>query len=379
MPAAQVEIRAVESRADLQAFIRIPWLIYRDDPNWIPPLLAERKKAFSSKNPYFLHAHWRAWIAWRDGRPVARISAQVDKLHLQWNDAHTGFFGLIEAEDDPDVFAALLHAAEDWLRGQGMQTVLGPFNLSINQELGLLVEGFDSPPYIMMGHAPPYYAGRLKEQGYAKQQDLLAYDLTKDAFALPDKVRHLLLRQRDKMRLRQVDRKHAAEELERMREVFNDAWSNNWGFVPFTQEEFTAIGKVLFTIVPADFTWIAEADGEAAAFIVLLPNVNEAISDLDGRLLPLGWLKLLWRLKFRCPKTGRIALMGVRQKYQHTRLGPALAFLTMQALYEPATRRGMERAEMSWILEQNQAMRNIIKKVGGRVTKRYRIYRKSLQ
>jgi hypothetical protein len=379
MPEENIEIRTVAGPADLKSFIRTPWRIYGRDSHWVPPLMVERKQAFSrKKNPYFRHASWQAWTAWRDGQPVGRISAQVDKLHLKWNDPHTGFFGLIEAEDDPEVFSALSAAAEGWLREQGMRTVLGPFNLGINQEVGLLVEGFDTPPYVMMGHALPYYAARLESLGYEKAQDLLAYSLTKEAFALPQKVQHLLLRQRDKMRLRQVDRNQSPAELERMRDVFNDAWSNNWGFVPFTREEFANVGKELFAIVPPDFTWIAEVDGEAAAFIVLLPNVNEAIADLDGRLLPFGWLKLLWRLKVRCPKTGRIALMGVRQKYQHTRLGPALAFLSIQALYEPATRRGMERAEMSWILEQNQAMRNIIKKVGGRVTKRYRIYRKSL-
>jgi GNAT superfamily N-acetyltransferase len=378
MPEANLEIRAVESKADLKTFIQVPWTIYRDDDNWIPPLIAERKQAFSSKNPFFRHARWQAWTAWRNDRPVGRISAQIDKLHLKWNDPETGFFGLIEAIDDPDVFSALFEAAETWLRDNGMTAVIGPFNLGINQELGLLVEGFDTPPYIMMGHALPCYHARITSLGYEKAQDLLAYGLGKEAFALPEKVKHLLIRQRDKMRLRQVDRKQTPAELERMRDVFNDAWSGNWGFVPFTKEEFAVVGKELFTIVPPDFTWIAEVDGAPAAFIVLLPNVNEAIADLDGRLLPFGWLRLLWRLKVRCPKTGRIALMGVRQTYQHTRLGPALAFLLIQALYEPATRRGMQQAEMSWILEQNQAMRNIVKKVGGRVTKRYRIYRKSL-
>jgi hypothetical protein len=175
-----------------------------------------------------------------------------------------------------------------------------------------------------------------------------------------------------------VDRKNTASELEIMRSIFNDAWSTNWGFVPFTEEEFNVVGKELFLIVPSDCTWIAEFEGEPAAFGVMIPNLNEVIADLDGKLLPFGWAKLLWRLKVRSPKTGRVPLMGVRQKYQNTRLGPALAFLTMQALHKPLMKLGIHWVEMSWILEQNQGMRNILEKVGGVVSKRYRLYRKAL-
>jgi hypothetical protein len=352
MDSARIEIRDVTNSSDLKTFISIPW--------------------------YFRHARWKSWVAYRQGKPVGRISAQIDQLYLELHDAHTGFFGLIEAPDEPDVFAVLFNAAEAWLKEQGMQTVLGPFNLGINQEIGCLVEGFDTPPYVMMGHARPYYDASILSQGYAKAQDVLSYGLDCNMFALPHTVQRLLQRLSGKMKLRQVDRKSTASELEILRSIFNDAWSGNWGFVPFTEEEFRAVGKELFMIVPPDFTWIAEADGEPAAFIVLLPNLNEVISDLNGSLFPFGWAKLLWRLKVRFPKTGRVALMGVRQKYQHTRLGPALAFLTIQALYEPVMKRGMGKIEMSWILEQNQGIRNIIEKVGGIVTKRYRMYRKTL-
>jgi hypothetical protein len=378
MDSARIEIREVADSADLKTFISVPWSIYQGDPNWVPPLKIERKEAFSVKNPYFRHARWKSWVAYRRGEPVGRISAQIDQLYLELHDAHTGFFGLVEAPDEPDVFDALFNAAEAWLKEQGTQTVLGPFNLGINQEVGCLVEGFDTPPYVMMGHARPYYDTSILSQGYEKAQDILSYGLDRDMFALPHTVQRLLQRLSGKMKLRQVDRKSTASELEILRSIFNDAWSGNWGFVPFTEEEFKAVGKELFMIVPPDFTWIAEADGEPAAFIVLLPNLNEAISDLNGRLFPFGWAKLLWRLKVRFPKTGRIALMGVRQKHQHTRLGPALAFLTIQALYEPVRKRSMEKIEMSWILEQNQGVRNTIEKVGGVVTKRYRMYRKTL-
>jgi len=378
MGSENIEIREVTDSSDLKTFISIPWSIYRGDPNWVPPLKIERKEAFSEKNPYFRHARWKSWVAYRQGKPVGRISAQIDQLYLELHDAHTGFFGLVEAPDEPDVFGALFNAAEAWLREQGMQTVLGPFSLGINQEIGCLVEGFDTPPYVMMGHARPYYDASILSQGYEKAQDVLSYELETGMFAMPETVQHLLRRQAGKMKLRQVDRKNTASELEILRSIFNDAWSENWGFVPFTEEEFRAVGKELFMIVPPDFTWIAEADGEPAAFIVLLPNLNEVIADLNGSLLPFGWAKLLWRLKVRFPKTGRVALMGVRQKHQQTRLGPALAFLTIQALYEPGMKRGLERVEMSWILEQNQGVRNIIEKVGGVVTKRYRMYQKTL-
>jgi len=378
MSGHSVEIREVVSPADLKTFISVPWPIFADDPHWIPPLKFERKEAFSPKNPFFQHARWKAWVAFKGGQPVGRISAQIDDLYLQQHDPHTGFFGLIESIADPQVFQALFETAEQWLKSQGMNRVLGPFNLGINQEIGCLVKGFDQPPYIMMGHARQYYGDMIEEQGYAKEQDTLAYEIESAKFAMPKTVQRLLKRQGENMSLRLVDRKKTEQELNTLRDIFNDAWANNWGFVPFTKEEFTAIGKELFMIVPPEFTVVAEAHGEPAAFLVMLPNLNEAAADLNGRLLPFGWVKLLWRLKVRFPHSGRIALMGVRQKYQNTLLGPALAFLTIQAIYEPTQTYGVKKVEMSWILEDNHAMRNIIEKVGGYVTKRYRMYSKSL-
>ncbi len=378
MNETKIEIREVSNKADIKAFIMVSWPIYRDDPNWVPRLISERKRLFSPANPFFRHARWKAWIAYRGGRPAGRISAQIDELYLERQDRATGFFGQLEAFDDPEIFAALFQAAENWLRQQGMKTVMGPLNLGINQEVGCLVDGFDSPPYMMMGHARPYYDQSIKGQGYVKIQDVLAYELRQHMFGLPEQIKRLVDRLSDRMTLRQVDRKNPAVELEVMRDIFNDAWSENWGFVPFTREEFGNLGKELFKVVPADFTWIAEVGGEPAAFMVLMPNLNEVIADLNGRLFPFGWVKLLWRLKVRTPKTGRIPLMGVRKKHQHTRLGPALAFLTIRALEKPAMKREMEKIEMSWILEQNRATRNIIEKVGGVVTKRYRLYQKNL-
>jgi hypothetical protein len=374
----KIEIREVRNKADRKVFIAVSWPIYADDPNWVPRLIAERKGAFSPKHPFFQHARWKSWVAFREGKPVGRISAQIDELYLARHDASTGFYGMLESFNDPDIFAALFEAAESWLKQQGMTKVIGPFNLGINQEIGCLVEGFDTPPYMMMGHGRPYYDASIRKLGYEKAQDLLAYELRQHMFGLPGNLKKLLDRLSDKMTLRQLDRKNAVAELDIIREIFNDAWSENWGFVPFTLEEFRRVGKEMLMIVPDDFTWIAEVAGEPAAFIVLMPNLNEASADLNGRLFPFGWLKLLWRLKVRSPKSGRIPLMGVRKEYQHTRLGPALAFLTIKALEKPAMKRQMEKIEMSWVLEQNLATCNIIEKVGGVVSKRYRMYQKDL-
>ncbi len=337
---SQIQLREVSGKAMLETFIRVPWSLYGDDPNWVPPLLMERREALSAKNPYFQHAEWQAWVAYKDDRPVGRISAQIDRLYLETQDDATGFFGLIEAPDDPAVFTALFQAAEDWLRGKGMKRVLGPFNLGINQEMGLLVDGFDTPPYIMMGHARRYYGTAIEALGYVPAQDTLAYELSTESFGMPVVMKKLLQRQAHRISTRAFDKKNRDADLESMRSIFNDAWSRNWGFVPFTEAEFQAVGKELLMLIPAEFIRFAEVDGKPAAFIAMLSNVNEAIADLDGRLLPFGWAKLLWRMKVRSPKSARVVLMGVRQEFQFTRLGPALAFLTIEGLEQPARSQG---------------------------------------
>jgi len=373
-----IEIREVSGKQALKTFIKVPWSVYKDDPNWVPPLIAERKEAFSPKQPFFKHADWCAWIAYRDGQPVGRISAQIDHLHQQQYDNKTGFFGLIEAPDDDAVFKALFETAENWLRPRGMKQVIGPFNLGINQEVGILVDGFDTPPYVMMGHSPRYYDAAIERCGYQQAQDLLAYELDNNTLTIPRVMQALINRSAKRVNVRCLNRKEKEAELEIMRDIFNDAWENNWNFVPFTREEFRAIGKELLMLLPEDFIQVAEIDGEPAAFNVLIPNINEAIADLDGRLFPFGWARLLWRLKVGFPKTARVALMGVRQKYQNTRFGPALAYMVIKAAMDAGTGRGLKRCEMSWILDHNHGVRNIIESIGGEVTKRYRMYEKDL-
>jgi len=374
----QLEIREVTGKKALKAFIRVPWSIYKDDSNWIAPLLFERKEALSSKNPFFKHAVWRAWIAYQDGKPVGRISAQIDELHQQRYNNKTGFFGLIEAPDDFDIFSALFEAAENWLREDGMQQIVGPFNLGINQEVGILVEGFNTPPRVMTSHSPRYYGAAIEACGYQPAQDMLAYELDIHSYTSPVSMQELISRNADRVKVRQLDPKNKEADFDLMRDIFNDAWQDNWNFVPFTQEEFRTIGKELSMVVPADFMQIAEIDGEAAAFIVLLPDINEVSADLNGRLLPFGWAKFLWRLKVRFPKACRMPLMGVRKKYQKTIFGPTMAFMLIESVIMPGMSRKGETVEMSWILASNKPTINIIEKFGGKITKRYRMYEKDL-
>jgi len=371
------QIKPIASKAQLTDFIRVPHSLYGDDPNWIPPLDFERREALSPKHPFNLHAQWQGFVAYENGKPVGRITAQVDQLHLERNDAHTGFFGMIEGADDPALFQALTEAAETWLREKGMKRILGPFNLNVNQEVGLLVDGFDTPPYFLMGHARPYYHTHLEGCGYQGCQDMLAY-LTPSDYEKPKLFHRQLKRTLREISVRPLDRKRKKQELEAVREIFNDAWSENWSFVPFTREEFAAVGSELMLLVPEDFVMIAEHEGEPVAFMVLVPNLNEAIRDLGGKLLPFGWLKLLWRVKVKLPKTARVPLMGVKKRYHNTPLGPGIAMAVISAVQESALKRGLGMVETSWILEDNAGMRSIMELIGGKVSKRYRMYEKAL-
>ena len=371
-----LQVLKVEGKSALNDFIRLPWSLYMDDPMWVPPLLLERRMHLSPKNPYFEHAKFCSWITYRNDKPVGRISAQIDRLHIDRYQDATGFFGMLEAENNSLTFRALLDTAENWLRNQGMQRISGPFNLSINQELGLLVDGFDTPPSVMMGHARPYYAHRIEENGYRKEKDLLAYSI--DSNFVSEKIQKIATRTKNRVHTRPLQKSHFSKELQIIQDIFNDAWSENWGFVPFTDAEFEHLGKDLKFIVNEELICIAEVDGEPAAFLVILPNLNEVIRDLNGRLLPMGWLKMLWRLKVKYPKTARIPLMGVRRRYHDTLLGAALAFAVIRGIQEPGIKLGIREIELSWILEDNKGMRNIIESINGRVYKTYRIYSKKL-
>jgi hypothetical protein len=372
-----VSLEVVTERRQWKQFLALPHRLYASDPAWVAPLNFEQRHRFSPANHFFEHARFRAWIACRQGRVVGRITAQIDELHLQQHRDGAGYFGMLEAEQDPEVLAALFDAAQNWLREEGMQRVRGPLNLHINEEVGLLVDGFDTPPFVLMGHALPWYGAAIEAQGYHGVRDLLAYHIRPD-FEAPRVMLKLAERVSDRVKVRSLRRKHIAEDAQIMLDIFNDAWQNNWGFVPLAPAEWQETVSTLAKLMPDDYIQIAECDGQPVAFIVALPNLNEATRDLKGSLLPFGWAKLLWRLKVRHPKTARIPLMGVRQDFQHSRLGPTLAFMVIDAVRKAMHARGVSNVEMGWILEDNDGMRNIIETIGGLAYKRYRVYEKDL-
>jgi len=365
-------------RPSKSASIHPPALvIYSDDSAWVPPLLLERKEHLSPRNPYFEHARYQSWIAYRDGTAVGRISAQIDQLHLERSQEKEGFFGMIEAEDNAETFAGLFQTAEAWLRDHGMRRVMGPYNLSINQEVGLLVDGFGTPPFMMMGHARPYYADSIEENGYQKIKDLYAYII--DSFIeVPATMQRIVKRAKRRVTIRSLSKANFPEDIKIIGDIFNDAWSENWGFLPYTEAEFNQLAKDFKLVLDFELVKIAEVDGKPAAFMVVVPNINEAIRDLNGRLFPIGWLKLLWRLKVRFPQTARLPFMGVRKQYHDSILGAALAFMVIHAAHAPALKRGVKKTELSWILEDNYGIRNIIESIGGTIHKTYRIYSKDL-
>lgn len=373
-----IDIVPVEGRALLGRFIRVPHRLHADDPHYIAPLHLERLEALTPKNPFFSHADVQFWIARKDGRDVGRISAQIDHQALGIRADATGHFGLIAAEDDPAVFGALLGEAAAWLKARGMNRMLGPFNLNINEQMGLLVDGFDSPPMLLMEHDRPYVAARLEEQGLAKEKDVLAY-LYDVSVEPPQSVRRLLERPLPQsLKVRQINFKRYDEEIRAVTDIFNDAWRNNWGFVPLTAVETDHLAKSLKPLLDPRIACIVEHNAEPVGFLVALPNLNEAIRDLGGRLLPFGWAKLLWRLKVAGLKTARVPLMGIKRSAAHGMIGGLLPFLLIDAVRRQGIRLGFKHIELSWILEDNLPMRRINESLGGVAYKTYRVYGKSL-
>ena len=371
-----IDIVEVRSPQQLDRFIRLPKMLFRADPCYVPPLDTERRAAFTAKgNPFFGHAEVALWIASRGGQDVGRISAQQDHLSA---DRQTGHFGLLAAIDDAAVFAALLRTAERWLAQRGATRVQGPFSLSINEEIGLLIDGFDTPPMLIMPHDPPYAAARLSALHYAKVRDVYAY-LCDTSAALPPSSAAMVARGLpQRVKVRPMRREALQSDVAALVDIFNDGWSGNWGFVPITREEVSHMAHAMRPLLHERLVWFAEVDGEPAAFGLCLPNLNEAIRDLSGRLLPFGWAKLLWRLKASKVKTARVPLMGVRRRYTHTLLGQLLALHVVESLRREAAAMGIEAVEMSWVLEDNLPMRHLAEAVGGRAYKTYRVYEKSL-
>jgi len=373
---AAVTMHPVTNRHEIRTFIDIPWRIYADDPMWVPPLRLERRLHFSKFNPFFKHGEWQGWIAYRNNQPVGRISAQIDELHRQRYGADTGHFGLLESVDDTEVFAALTHTAETWLAERHTKHVSGPFGFSINQECGVLVDGFDTPPTFMMPHSRKWYGRLLEEQGYQPLKDLLAYWVTLD-FEIPRVMSILLGRFSRRIHLRTIRRNIFKEEMEVLRSIFNDAWSDNWGFVPFTVAEFSELGSTFRVLLRDEHMQIAEVDGVPSAFMVSLPNLNDIFTKLDGSLFPFGWIRVIKFLKYGV-NTLRVPLMGVRKQFQNTPLGITLAFMLIDSPRQFAVSQGIREAELSWILEDNKPMRAMLDSLGSKEYKRYRVYGKTL-
>ncbi len=375
----ELTIEAVEGGRALDEFITLPNRLYKGHKGFVPQLVFERRLTLRfDKNPYFQHAKGRYFLARRDGRVVGRISAQVDRMYLQrYNDA-TGHFGMIDAEDDPAIFAALFKAAEDWVRGQGMTRITGPFNLSINEEIGVQITGFDERSMLLMGYNPAYTAPRVEACGYAPIKTVIAYDY--DITNSPPTLGRRLVERyaAGRVMLRKVNMKKFDQEVRTLLDIFNDAWQDNWGFVPLTEEEVALTAKTLKPLVVPDLVWFAELDGVPTGMILAIPNVNEAIADLNGKLLPFGWARLLWRLKVRGLKSARVPLMGVRMSLRNTPLGAALAMMVIDELRANGVKRGIEHAELGWILDNNKVVRRMIEQVGGRPYKTYRLYEKAL-
>jgi GNAT superfamily N-acetyltransferase len=378
-------IRPVTSKADYKAFVDLPFRLYADDPNWVPPLRGEALGLITpEKNGWFSHAKAQLFLAERGREIVGRISAHIDTLALtmpadQGFGPGVGQWGLFDAVDGTAA-AALIARAEDWLRDQGMTRALGPISMSIWEEPGLLVDGFDHPPTVMMGHHKPEYRAWIEAAGYGVVKELLTYDLDISK-EFPPLIRRVIQsgERNARIRIRKVDKSRFEDEAAIILSILNDAWSDNWGFVPLTEPEIKDVGVKLKPIVFEDLIRIAELDGRPVAFMITLPDLNEAIAPLDGKLFPLGWAKLLWWLRKPRVRTVRVPLMGVLKEFQASRVASQLAFMMIEYIRRASVENyGATRGEIGWILEDNQGMRSIAEGIGCSINKRYNVYAKDL-
>ena len=375
-----VTIRPVVTKADRKQFVDLAWDVYRDDPAWVPPLKDEVHGLIDpKKNPWFEHARAMLWLAARDGTVVGRISAQVDQLVLEHMGAGTGQWGMFEALDG-EAATALIAIAEEWLRAQGMTRAMGPISLSIWDEPGLLISGFDQSPMIMMGHHRPAYQGWIEGAGYAKAKDLLTYEVDIRPEAQGVMARLVAAGEKNpRIRIRPVDKSKFHDEVSIILNLLNDAWSDNWGYVPLTPAEIAYAGKKLKPIIYPELVRIAELDGAPVAFMLTIPDVNELTRDLNGELFPFGFVKLLWRLRKPRTKRIRVPLMGVAKKLHGTRLAGQLALMLIEHIRRDAVGKyEATHGEFGWILEDNKGMMSIAELPGATINHTYRIYEKAL-
>jgi GNAT superfamily N-acetyltransferase len=383
----KIDIVPVSGKSDLNAFIDLSYRLNANDPNWVPPLRADMVELLTpGRNPFHEHARMQLFLAKREGKVVGRISAHIDELALtqpvgQGMGPGTGNWGLLEAEDEA-VTHALIAAAEDWLREQGMTRVLAPISLSIWEEPGLLTFGHDHPPMVLMGHDNAAYQGWVESAGgYEVAKKLFTYDLhgVKDGF--PELVNRIVAmgEKSSKIKVRPVDKSRFDQEAEIIIGILNEAWSKNWGFVPFTETEKAYGGKKLKPLILEGANMIAEVDGEPAAFMLAWPDINLKLKHMGGRLFPFNWAKLLWWLRNPQSENFRVPLMGVVKKYQNSRMASQLAFMMIEYIRRYAVaNHGARRAEVGWILDDNQGMIAIADAIEARKNREYTIYSKAL-
>jgi hypothetical protein len=371
--------RIGRGKRDLERFFDVADPIYAGDPNWVPPLRSDVAKVFQDENPFFRHGEMQLFVARRGGRDVGRIAAVLDRNHNEYHGERVVFFGFFESPDDPAVARALLDAAAVWGRERKMTVLRGPTNPTLNDEAGLLVDGYDSPPVLMMTYNPRYYAPLFEGQGLVKAKDLLAF-----WFPLEEKPLERLSRVADRFRkreagivVRNVSKGGLAKDLSKIREVYNDAWEKNWGFVPMTREEMDFMAARLKPLLVEELLWLAEArrpDGtmEPIAFMLMLPDYNVAIAKTGGRLLPFGWLKFL--LATKSIKTVRVVTLGIKKPYRLSGIQSIMMADSLRFLLK----KGYTGAEVSWLLEDNELVIGAVRLWGGKLYKTYRIYEKPI-
>ena len=371
-----IEVRALASRSDLDRFIKLPWRIYQNDPVWVPPLLMDVRTALDrKKHPFHQHADVEYFLAWRDGEPVGRIAAIVNHLYNEFHGDTTGFFGFFESIPDQAVTNALMQEAERWLRARGRTSAQGPMNFSTNEELcspGVLIDGFNTPPKVMMTHTPRYYADLLEIAGYAKAKDLLCYYL--DAMTTPERLMKAMerLSRVEGITMRPLNLKDFAGELARIKSIYNAAWEKNWGFVPMTEAEFEHMAKQLKPIIDPELIVIAESQGQPVGFAIQLPDFNQAMKHMNGRLFPTGLFKFLWYK--RKINEVRVITLGVIPEFR----GRGIDSMLVLRMIDVSRPHGMAKGEGSWVLEENVQMRRALERMGGHVYKKYRVYEKPL-
>ncbi|MDZ7272294.1 MAG: hypothetical protein ONB17_11820 [candidate division KSB1 bacterium] len=371
MSASNVPIvRPVASRRDLDRFVKLPWSIYRGNPYWVPPLIVDVRKLLDrKKNPFFQHSEAEYFLAERDGLVVGRIAAIVNDNHNKFHNEKTGFFGFFECINDQEVANALFDAAASWLRNKGMEIMRGPMNPSTNDTIGLLLDAYDKPPVIMMTYNPPYYVDLVNGYGMTKVMDVYAYWMDASQ-PLPEKLIRVTekVRTKEGLQFRSINMKDFWGEVDRIHQIYNKAWSYNWGFVPMTTEEFHHLAKDLKSVVDPDLAFIAEMNGQPVGFCLTLPDFNQALHKINGRLLPFGIFKLLYYA--RKINQARVITMGVIREYQKRGIDGLFYLET----YRRAVAKGYKGGEFSWVLENNVMMRRTAEMMGGKIYKTYRIY-----